>query len=384
MKTLILSALTVLVLTAAQTAPPAPTILVRAARAIDVEKGAVVTDAAILVRGDRISAAGRAATVKAPADATVIDLGPVTLAPGLIDAHVHLTLAGKPEDNARATLRAGFTTVQDLGALNYLNVALRDRIAAGEVEGPRMVVSGPWLGISGGICDFNGIGVKGPDAFRARIREDAAKGVDLVKVCVSGWLAAAVKEPAKYEISDDELSAAIDEARKVRRRVAVHALSAGGIAVALEKGADLIVHGGFTSAADVQRMKTRGLFQLPTLFSLEGNGTPADSESLKAHMRSAVAGGLPIAFGTDAGVIPHGDNAKEFKRLVAIGLSNAEALRAATLNAGRAVGLADRVGALKPGMFADIVAMPGNPLENVEALERITFVMKSGRVVRRD
>lgn len=384
MKNILLACVAAAALVRAQTTAPGPAILLRAARAIDVERGSAVSDAAILVRGDRIAAVGAANTVKVPAGATVIDLGPMTLAPGLIDAHVHLTLRGTPADNARATLGAGFTTVQDLGALDYLNVSLRDRIAAGEIEGPRVIASGPWLGISGGICDFNGIGVKGAAAFRARVREDAAKGVDLIKVCVTGWLADAVKASDKYEISDDELSAAIDEARRVKLRVAVHALSAGGIAVALRHGADLIAHGGFTAADDLRRMKTRGVFQLPTLFSLEGNAAAADAEALRTHLRGAVRQGLPIAFGTDAGVIAHGTNAKEFTRLAAVGLSNAEALRTATVNAARAVGLGDRAGGLKPGMFADIIAMPGHPLENVEALERVTFVMKAGRIVKRD
>jgi imidazolonepropionase-like amidohydrolase len=383
MKNTLLALLAAAVLAEPQTPPPGPAILLRAARVVDVDRGAIVPDAAILVRGDRIAAVGAASRISIPPDATTLDLGQATLAPGLIDAHVHLALRGTPEDNARATLLAGFTTVQDLGALAYANVALRDRIAAGGVEGPRVVASGPWLGISGGICDFNGIGVKGAEAFRARVREDAARGVDLIKVCVTGWLGDAVKSPAKYEIADEELSAAIDEARKVKKRIAVHALSTGGIAAALRDGADLIVHGGFTAAADVERMKTRRVFQLPTLFSLEGNASPADVESLRAHLRAAARNGLPLAFGTDAGVIAHGTNAKEFARLTAIGLSNAEAMRTATIHAARAVGLADRLGVLKEGMLADIIGVDGNPLESIDALERVTFVMKGGRVVRR-
>ena len=218
---------------------------------VDVERGRVIEDAAVVIQGARIVAAGARADVRVPADALLIDLPSMTLVPGLVDAHVHLTLAGPPRANARATLLAGFTTVQDLGAAAYANVAVRDAIREGRVEGPRVVASGPWLGIAGGTCDFNGIGVRGPDRFRRRVREDVERGADLIKVCVTGWLADAVKEPAKYEIGDDELAAAIDEAHRLGKRVAAHALSEAGIGVAVRLGADLIAHAGFPSPATV-------------------------------------------------------------------------------------------------------------------------------------
>ena len=147
-------------------------------------------------------------------NATQIDLPTLTLLPGLIDAHVHLTLAGEPSANARATLAAGFTTMRVLGAQAYANISLSNAIRDGQVEGPRVVASGPWLGIAGGTCDFNGIGVKGADAFRQRVRQDVDRGADLIKVCVTGWMADAITDPAKYEISDDELKAAIEEAHR--------------------------------------------------------------------------------------------------------------------------------------------------------------------------
>ena len=301
--------------------------------------------------------------------------------PGLIDAHVHLTLAGQPSANARATLSAGFTTVQDLGAAAYANVALRDAIAAGRLDGPRVVASGPWLGISGGTCDFNGIGVRGAEAFRARVRQDVEHGVDLIKVCVTGWLADAVEQPSKYEISDGELAAAVDEAHRLGKRVAVHALSSGGITVAVRLGADLVAHAGFPSPETVATMKARGIRQLPTLFSLS-TGNPEHVSALRTHMRSAAAAGLPIAFGTDAGVIPHGDNAREFEHLASIGLEAPAALRAATLSAAAAVGLAGEVGVLAPGRLADVIGVNGNPLQDVRALQHVSFVMKDGKVYR--
>jgi imidazolonepropionase-like amidohydrolase len=360
-----------------------PAIAIRAAGMIDVVHGQRIEKAIVVVQDGRIAAAGSAADVDVPANASIIDLPSTTLLPGLIDAHVHLTLAGPPAENARATLAAGFTTVQDLGAVTYANIALRDAIAAGRVEGPRIVASGPWLGISGGICDFNGIGVKGADAFRKRVREDAEHGADLIKVCVSGWLAEAVADQARYEISDEELRAAIDEAHGLGKRVAVHAISEGGIGVAVRMGADLVVHGGFPSAATIATMRERGVFELPTLFSLS-TGKPEHVKALQSRMGQAFAGGLPVAFGTDAGVIPHGENAKEFEHLASIGLDAGEAIRAATVSAARAVGRQKDLGVLAAGRIADVIGVGGNPLMDVRVLEDVRFVMKDGKVVRKE
>jgi imidazolonepropionase-like amidohydrolase len=221
-----------------------PSVAIRARGLIDVERGRLIENATVVVRSGRIVAAGPSADVRAPANASLIQLPDTTLLPGLIDAHVHLTLAGTPAANARATLAAGFTTVQDLGAVTYANITLRDDIRAGRIEGPRVVASGPWLGIAGGICDFGGIGVRGADAFRQRVRQDVARGADLIKVCVTGWLADAVDHPDTYEIGDDELAVAIGEAHRLGKRVAVHALNEAGIGAAVRRGADLVVHGG--------------------------------------------------------------------------------------------------------------------------------------------
>jgi imidazolonepropionase-like amidohydrolase len=362
-------------------APQDPSVVVLRARAlVDVEAGTTLDDAAVVIRGGRIAAVGTAASIGVPAGAEIISLPKTTLLPGLIDTHVHLTLAGQTDANARATLGAGFTTVQDLGALGYANLALRDAIAAGRIEGPRVVAAGPWLGISGGICDFSGIGVRGADAFLVRVRQDVDRGVDLIKVCVSGWLAEAVAQPRVYEISDAELAAAVTEAHRLKRRVAAHAISEGGIDAALRHGVDLIVHGGFASPAAVALMREKAIFQSSTLVSLLPPGT---DQALERHMRTAVSAGLPIVLGTDAGVIPHGTNAREFARLVGIGLTPAAAIRAATVDAARAVGLSGEIGLLKSGYAADVIGVEGAPLEDVRALEKVTFVMKGGRVVKR-
>ena len=358
-----------------------PVVALRARAMIDVDRDRLIENATVVVAGARIVAAGANSEIAVPADATVIQLPTLTLLPGLIDAHVHLTLSGVPSANARATLAAGFTTVQDLGAAAYANVALRDAIAAGRIDGPRVVASGPWLGISGGTCDFNGIGVRGAEAFRRRVREDVEHGVDLIKVCVTGWLADAVREPSKYEITDDELAAAIDEAHRLGKRVAVHALSSGGISVSVRLGADLVAHAGFPLPDTVTMMKARGIRQLPTLFSLSA-AAPEHLAALRTHMRSAAAAGLPIAFGTDAGVIPHGDNAREFEHLASIGLDPRSALRAATLSAAASVGLTGEIGLLARGRLADVIGVTGNPLQDVSALQHVSFVMKDGKVFR--
>jgi imidazolonepropionase-like amidohydrolase len=358
-----------------------PPVVIRARGMIDVENGRLIENVTLVIEGDRIVAAGRSADVSVPAKAAPIDLPDLILLPGLIDAHVHLTLAGEPSANARTTLAAGFTTVQDLGAQGYANVSLKKAISDGRVEGPRLVASGPWLGIAGGTCDFNGIGVRGAEAFRQRVRQDVERGADLIKVCVTGWVADALKDPAKYEISDEELAAAIDEAHRLGRRVAVHALSEAGIAVAVRLGADLVAHAGFPSPETVVAMKARAIPQLPTLFSLSGN-TPERVSALKTHIRGAVAAGLPIAFGTDAGVIPHGQNAREFEHLASIGLDAPSAIRSATLSAARAVGMPDDIGTLSRGRLADVIGVEGDPLRDLGALQRVRFVMKDGNVFR--
>lgn len=346
---------------------------------LDVERGEVIENGIVIVKGDRIAMLGRKGEIKVQGQE--INLGDATLMPGMIDAHVHLTLAGAGEANARATLRAGFTTVQDLGAVNYENIKIRNSIRDGKFPGPHVVASGPWLGVAKGTCDFQGIGVNGADAFRARIKKDVDEGADLIKVCASGWLAEATERPDACEISEEELRAAIDQAHALKRRVAVHAISERAIAAAVTHGADLIVHGGFTSKETVAAMAQRSVFQIPTLFSLKGSVPPAVYEKLQKHLAAAVREGLPIAFGTDAGVIRHGQNAREFIELAALGLKPLDAIRAATVEAAKAVGLGGQTGVLKVGALADIIAVEGNPLDDLTALQKVTFVMKAGRPV---
>jgi imidazolonepropionase-like amidohydrolase len=349
---------------------------------LDVERGELIENGVVIVTGDRIAAVVRKGEVIPKGEAT--DLGEATLMPGMIDAHVHLLLGGPAQGNARATLKAGFTTVQDLGALNYANIKLRNAIRDGKFPGPRVVSSGPWLGVSKGTCDFQGIGVQAPDEFRARVKKDVAEEADLIKVCASGWLEDAAKNPDRAEISEEALQAAIEEAHVLKRRVAVHAISERAIALSVTHGADLIAHGGFTSKTTVAEMAKRRVYQIPTLFSLKGSVSPDVYDKLQKHLAAAVRDGLPIAFGTDAGVIKHGENAKEFAELSALGLKPIDALRTATLEAANAVGLGGQIGTLKTGAFADIIAVEGNPLTDLTALQKVKFVMKAGRPVDRN
>lgn len=358
-----------------------PPIVVRAAGYVDVERGVMVRPAVLRVEGDRLVAVGTRADSVAP-EATVIDLGAATLLPGLIDTHVHLTLGGPARANAEASLRAGFTTVQDLGSLGYAALALRDSIAAGLLPGPRVLASGPWLGVSGGTCDFDGIGIRGAEAFARRVREDVARGADLIKICVTGWPEDGFNDPTKVEPSDDELRAAIAEAHRLGRRIVAHAIGTEGIRRSVAHGIDAIVHGGFVDDSTHREMRARRVWLAPTLRSFEVQPRTPALDSLSAHMRRVLTGPVPIAFGTDAGVIAHGRNAREFAALARHGMSPARALRAATADAATAIGWGDRIGHLAPGLLADVIAVDGDPLEDPTALERVVFVMQAG-VVRR-
>ena len=222
--------------------------------------------------------------------------------------------------------------------------------------------------------------MKGAEAFRERVRKDVAAGADLIKICAAGWLAEAAEKSGAYEVSDVELRAGIEEAHALKRRVAVHALSERAIAAAVAHGADLIAHGGFTSNETVVAMKHRRVYQLLTLASLKQSAPDAYGK-LREHLRGAIREGLPVAFGTDAGVIPHGENAKELFELAAIGLTPLEAIRAATMHAAAAVGLEGKVGVLKVDALADIIAVEGNPLLDLGALQKIKFIMKEGQEI---
>lgn len=363
-------------------ATPDSTLVIHADTLLDVEQGRIERDRVIVIRAGRVIEVRDAKGYRAPRGARTLDLASGTVLPGLIDTHVHLTLGATAEENARATLMAGFTTVQDLGALKYANIQLRDDIEGGRAVGPRIIASGPWLGETGKICDFEGIGVLGAEAFRARVQEDVRRGADLIKICVTGWPQTAFERPDSVEITPDELAAAVAEAHAAHRRVAVHAIGASGVRMAVDAGVDEVVHGGFADEETLARMKARGVYLIPTLASFAQGRDQPYGKALFDHMKSVLASGVPIAFGTDAGVIPHGKNAREFVPMTRLGMTPGAALRAATVGAAKSIGWSDRVGRIAPGCYADLIAVTGNPLEDVTALQHVVFVMKNGEVVR--
>jgi len=360
-----------------------PTILIRAGRVVDVERGRLVEPVAIEVRGDRIVAIRPDhPTESPPAGVPVIDLRSLTVLPGLIDGHVHLTI-GPSDSAARATIMAGFTTVIDWGAIDYGNVALREAIGNGSVVGPRIAASGPWLGVSGGTCDFNGIGVRGVDGYRARVRNDVERGVDFIKVCVTGWPKVGFERPDSVEISAEELAAVVSEARRAGKKVGAHAIGAAGIGMAVAAGVDVIVHGGFPDQATLAAMKANGIAMIPTLTSFSPALGQPHGRALFARMDTVLSSGTPIIFGTDAGVIPHGRNAGEFGWLVRRGMAPLDALRSATTVPARWLAKSDQLGKIEPGYLADLIAVEGNPLEDITTLERVRFVMKAGAIIKR-
>ncbi len=416
--------------TAAHAQAPTSTVI-RAARMITIASPAVVTDAAIVVAGNRIVAAGPSASVSVPAGATVIDLGDVTLLPGFLDSHVHIagrTLGDPLRDNASVrdfesygavlgvanalkTLMAGFTSIRVVGSPNFDDMSLRDAINDGNIPGPRLLNAGHSLGITGGHCDSNGWrpginerGVaggiaNGPEEVRAAVRHQMKYGAEVIKTCATGGVLSQVAAVGTTQYSFEELKAMVDETRNFGRKVAAHAHGTEGIKIATRAGVASIEHGSFLDEEGAKLMARSGTYFVPTLmageavevFARDGTLTGlraekalAAADAMRRAIRLAVANKVPIAFGTDAGVIPHGTNAREFRLMVEWGgLSPIAALNAGTIEAAKLFGWEDRVGTLQPGQLADIVAVPGNPLENIQVTEQVSFVMKNGIVYRR-
>jgi imidazolonepropionase-like amidohydrolase len=407
----------------AQAAPaPAPkTVVIRAGRLLDVKTGRTLTKQTILIQGNRIASVGPDTEV--PTGAQVVDLSNATVLPGLIDAHTHLTMTTNfgysrlaisvPREalygarNARATLDAGFTTVRNVGADGFSDVALRDAINAGDVPGPRMLVSGPALSITGGHADNNmlpfeyhaeGDGVAdGVDGVRRMVRRNIKYGSDLIKFMASGGVLSKGDDPQASQYTQEEMKAIVEEAHRLGRKVAAHAHGAQAIRWASEAGVDSIEHGSYIDDAAIAAMKKNGTYLVPTLYladwfqeNAEKIGTPADliakaREVLPAARKNvarAFAAGVKVGFGTDAAVYPHGLNAHEFAVMVKLGLTPLEAIKAATINDADLLGWSDKVGTIEPGKWADIVAVDGDPLADVTTLERVKFVMKGGEVVK--
>lgn len=354
--------------------------VIRAGRLLDVKTGQLTRDPLIVIENGRITTV-RGDQAPQSGD-SVIDLSAYTVLPGLIDAHVHLGIGGAVRQNAAAILSAGFTTVVDLGARTTRLLVLRDSINAGHIPGPRVLAAGIWIGRKDGVCEFGGIGIAGgAEGFRERVRVNVQAGADVIKACVSGWPTEAYAQPDRYELPDSVLAAIVGEARRLGRKVIAHDISLGGVQAALRAGVHGLAHAAYVDSATAVTMRSRSMFLITTLASLAADTSPA-SRALIEATRLAHRAGVQLVFGTDGGVLPHGENAKEFSALALAGVSPLESIRSATWNAATALGLADSLGTIAPGMIADIIAIEGNPLSDVTSLQRVRFVMSRGRVVK--
>jgi imidazolonepropionase-like amidohydrolase len=402
------------------------TVAVKAGKVLDVRTGNYLTDQIIWIEGDKIKATGKAADIEKqlPEGTKRIDLSKLTVLPGLIDCHTHLTLSpyllgpvgfhtSYPREallgarHARMTLEAGFTTVRNVGAGGYADVALRDAIKAGDVAGPRMLVSGPALSITGGHGDenylapqFHAIGdgvADGVDAVMAKTRENIKYGADVIKLMATGGVLSEGDIPALAQYTPEEMKAIVDTAHGLGRKVAAHAHGATGIKYAVLAGVDSIEHGSYINDEDIQLMKQHGTYLVPTIWlgdwlleNYQKLGlTPNMIEKMKTvlpiarqNIAHAFQSGVKVAFGTDAAVYPHGLNGHEFAVMVKLGMTPLASVQAATVNAADLLGWSDRVGTLEAGKFADLIAVDGDPLADVRVLESVKFVMKGGEVAK--
>jgi len=362
-------------------AADAQTTIVRAGALLDPVSGQMARDQEIAIENGRIAYVGKR---RSPASAGDINLTRYTVLPGLIDAHVHLAIGGPPRANALADLQAGFTTVVDLGARTTRMLRLRDSVNAGLIPGPRILAAGLWVGRQNGVCEFGGLGIPGASAepFRQRVRANSDSGADVIKVCLSGWPAQAFADPSDVELPDSVLSAVVREAQLHSRKAIAHSISLGGVQAALRTGVSGLAHAAYIDSSTALAMRRAGMFMIPTLASLTaGSDSTAASRALFTSTSLAYRAGVPLVFGTDGGVLSHGQNAAEFMALARAGISPLEAIRAATVNAARAFALSDSVGTLAPGKLADLIAVEGDPLIDLSALQRVRFVMQRGRGV---
>jgi len=429
LRILALAALFLPALALAQGEPARPQVVaLKAARLFDGTKDSLVSNAVVLVEEGKIKAIGSGLAI--PPDARVVDLGDATLLPGFIDSHTHIT--NESSDNwlqdamsnlrrttaeqairstryARNTLMAGFTTVRDVGSGEYIDAGLRNAVRDGIVAGPRMLVAVHALGARGGHCDetgfpYNRFGpepgmeqgiASGADAFRDAVRLQVKYGADVIKICATGGVLSLADEVDTPQLTQEEMNAIVDEAHRLRKKAAAHAHGAEGAKVAIRAGIDSIEHGSFLDDEGLRMMKERGTYLVPTLLagefvtSPDRHYPPEIAEKAKAAIakrsetfRRALKMGVKIAFGTDSGVSPHGVNAREFKLLVDHGMTPAAALRTAMSSAADLLGIAAKTGTLQAGKEADIVAVPGDPLADITATERVSFVMKGGRIYK--
>ncbi|MDB4878301.1 MAG: hypothetical protein JWM41_4747 [Gemmatimonadetes bacterium] len=406
------------------------TTVLRAARVIDGTGAAPIVNGVVVVTDDKIVAVGKQGSVTIPAGAKIIDLGDATLMPGFIDAHTHIigrelndpeadAAAVKDFDavgaiigvaNAQKTLLGGFTTIRNVGAPNFDDMALRKTVSEGFVIGPRMQNAGHATGITGGHCDENGYkpglmdggprnGIAdGPDQIRAAVRYQAKYGADVIKTCATGGVLSEGDAVGVPQYTYEEMKALVDEATKLERKVAAHAHGAEGIKIAVRAGVASIEHGSFLDEEGAKMMAQRGTYLVPTfsageavekavkagmLKGLKAEKGLAAAAAMRNAVKIAVRDGVPIALGTDAGVGSHGTNGHEFTLMVQWGgMTPMQSIVAGTMSGAKLLGWENRIGSLTVGKLADVVAVPGDPLQDIRVMEKANFVMKNGYVYK--
>lgn len=390
----------------------------------NAETGEMLREQIILIEDGKIREFG--SQIKIPSSAEIIDLSKKTVLPGLIDCHTHLIAIDDPEPltelrktgaqmafasipNARKTLEAGFTTVRDVGTYRaFVDLALRDAIKDGIVAGPRMLAAGAYITVTGGGGELTGLAhdiplplefrygvADDPWTVRKRVRELAHQGVDVIKVIATGAVLTHGSNPGAEEFTPEELHAAVDEANKFGLKVAAHAHASKGIKDAIEAGVSSIEHGTFIDDEGIALMKKHGTYLVADLYDDdyimgEGkkHGMPQDfiehestaGQTQRDNFRKAVQAGVKVAYGTDAGVYPHGLNAKQFVYMVKYGLSPAQAIQSATVWAADLLGKRKELGSITPGKYADVIAVDGDPLKDISVMEHVSFVMKDGKI----
>ncbi|MFZ5843223.1 MAG: amidohydrolase family protein [Pseudomonadota bacterium] len=405
-------------------AAQADTLLLRADRMLDVRTGALVKEAGVLIRDGRIIAVSdNGRTPTGSEDARVLDLGDMTLLPGLIDMHVHLdsdpsyggytglqfgdrfwSVLTVP--HAERTLKAGFTTVRNVGADAWNDVGLRQAIDEGKVIGPRVVTAAYSFGATGGHCDStffppsmnqkSPYNADNPDDARARVRELRKYGAQVIKICATGGVFSRNTEPGQQQMRYEEMKAVVDDAHMYGLKVAAHAHGTSGIKDAIRAGVDTIEHASLIDDEGIKLARKMGTYLSMDIYNTdytqaEGkkNGVLEDNlrkdrevgELQRENFRKAHQAGVKMVYGTDAGIYPHGDNAKQFAVMVRYGMTPVQAIQSATVNAAEALGNKD-VGVIEAGRFADIIAVNGDPSSDVRVLEQAGFVMKGGQIIK--
>jgi imidazolonepropionase-like amidohydrolase len=404
--------------------PAAQRTLVRAGHLLDVKTGKLLDGQTIVVVGDSIQSIAPSAQLPAASGDTVVDLSGLTVMPGMIDVHTHLTFNTNFDPyyeltqtdakeaingvvNARATLLAGFTSVRNLGADGYSDVDLRDAVNSGQVIGPHMQVSGPLMGITGGHCDNNLLPFRyhatddgvadGIAQVQHMVRQNIKYGADLIKVCATGGVLSKGDDPQASQYTLEEMQAIVADAHRLGRKVAAHAHGSQGILWATEAGVDSIEHGSYINDEGIAAMKQHGIYLVPTLYLEDwmvekGNLPPFYHQKMleisavaKQNVKRAIEAGVKIAMGTDAAVYPHGLNAHELDVYVnQLGMTPLAAVQTTTVNAADLMGWSAKTGSLEAGKWADIIAVEKNPLDDVRTLQNVKFVMKAGVVYKND